>query len=146
MKTKTLLLLSLLFLTSAYVQKIDVQVGGNYYFKGNHQIIKDQKGNLKSIYTNYNVYKNTNVLNNTQTIDKLQLEREAVTDEIIKENHFVRGRLSDLETELPPNFIRIHRSYIINRNYIKSFAGDQIQLINGERFPIGRTYRKKIDH
>ncbi|MGB1444338.1 MAG: hypothetical protein ACPG7X_00865 [Flavobacteriaceae bacterium] len=84
MKTNTLLLLSLLFLTSAYGQKIDVQVGGNYYFKGNHQIIKDQKGNLKSIYTNYNVYKNTNVLNNTQTIDKLQLEREAVTDEIIK--------------------------------------------------------------
>ena len=180
------------------------------------------------------MYKNTNVLNNTQTIDKLQLEREAVTDEIIKENHvvtivaiattllllavllfwlykktqlkkhdlekekintleefkalkklviknhivlkdktkiyindllyvkaedhyirlfiadnknhFVRGRLSDLETELPPNFIRIHRSYIINRNYVKSFSGDQIQLINGERIPIGRTYRKKIDH
>lgn len=61
-------------------------------------------------------------------------------------NHFVRGRLSDLETELPPNFIRIHRSYIINRNYVKSFSGDQIQLINGERIPIGRTYRKKIDH
>ena len=76
MKTNTLLLLSLLFLTSAYGQKIDVQVGGNYYFKGNHQIIKDH-------------YKNTNILNNTQTIDKLQLEREAVTDEIIKENHVV---------------------------------------------------------
>lgn len=61
-------------------------------------------------------------------------------------NHFVRGRLSDLETELPPNFIRIHRSYIINRNYVKSFSGDQIQLINGERIPIGRTFRKKIDN
>jgi len=45
-----------------------------------------------------------------------------------------------------PNFIRIHRSYIINRNYVKSFSGDQIQLINGERITIGRTYRKKIDH
>ena len=137
MKTNTLLLLSLLFLTSAYGQKIDVQVGGNYYFKGNHQIIKNQKGNLKSIYTNYYIN------------DLLYVKAE---DHYIRlfiadnKNHFVRGRLSDLETELPPNFIRIHRSYIINRNYVKSFSGDQIQLINGERLPIGRTYRKKIDH
>lgn len=101
MKTNTLLLLSLLFLTSAYGQNIDLQVGGNYYFKGNHQIIKDQKGNLKSIYTNYNVYKNTNVLNNTQTIDNLQLEREAVTDEIIKENHVVTiGKKSIINSPL----------------------------------------------
>ena len=121
MKTNTLLLLSLLFLTSAYGQKIDVQVGGNYYFKGNHQIIKDQKGNLKSIYTNYNVYKNTNVLNNTQTIDKLQLEREAVTDEIIKENHVV--------TIVAISDGQVYYSYIPFKNKRKQAQVDKLNSI-----------------
>ena len=47
------------------------------------------------------MYKNTNVLNNTQTIDNLQLEREAVTDEIIKENHVVTiGKKSIINSPL----------------------------------------------
>ena len=60
-------------------------------------------------------------------------------------NHLVRGKLADLEAQLPPNFMRTHRSYIINRNYIKSFSANQVQLVNGKRIPIGRTFQKKID-
>ncbi len=43
-------------------------------------------------------------------------------------NHLVRGKLRDLESQLPPNFVRTHRSYITNRNYIKSFSVNQILI------------------
>lgn len=61
-------------------------------------------------------------------------------------NHLVRGRLKDLEEQLPPNFIRLHRSYIVNRNFIKGYDAQSVFLLNGDIIPIGRTFRNKMDH
>ena len=61
-------------------------------------------------------------------------------------NHLVRGRLKDLEEQLPPNFIQLHRSYIVNRNFIKGFDAQSVFLLNGDIIPIGRTFRNKMDH
>jgi len=57
--------------------------------------------------------------------------------------------LNRLEQILPENFIRIHRSYIVNINCISSFkhAGGsvyQLQLKNGEILPISRYRFKKV--
>jgi len=32
---------------------------------------------------------------------------------------FVRGKISEIEAQLPPNFIKCHRSYVVNQNFIK---------------------------
>lgn len=45
--------------------------------------------------------------------------------------------------ELPSNFIRIHRSFVINTSFIFSFNKSFIQ-INEKELPIGDTYKTKV--
>ena len=46
--------------------------------------------------------------------------------------------------KLPDNFLRIHKSFVINFNAIKLIEGNQIVLQNGTKLPIGKSYRKFI--
>ena len=51
-------------------------------------------------------------------------------------------RLNNMETELPQkNFMRVHRSYIVNIDYVSSFARGKIYLSNGDYVPISINYR-----
>ena len=51
-------------------------------------------------------------------------------------------RLKNMETELPQrNFMRVHRSYIVNIDYVSSFARGKIYLSNGDYVPISLNYR-----
>lgn len=52
------------------------------------------------------------------------------------------AKLSDMEKNLPFYFIRIHKSYLINMNKIKSYKVNQITLENGVSLSISRTYHK----
>ncbi|MES2275990.1 MAG: LytTR family DNA-binding domain-containing protein [Bacteroidota bacterium] len=50
--------------------------------------------------------------------------------------------LTDITTLLPPaHFSRIHKSYIINHDYINQLFHDEVLLSNEKRLTIGRTYR-----
>jgi len=59
-------------------------------------------------------------------------------------NHFVRGKLNAITEELPPNFIRCHRSYIVNSNFIKQVNSDTIILIDKTQIPLSRSYKDKF--
>jgi len=51
--------------------------------------------------------------------------------------------LSSFEEELPEgHFCRIHKSYIINRQYMDYWEGNHLQLKNGQQLPIGKSYRQ----
>ena len=39
-------------------------------------------------------------------------------------------------------FIRIHHSFIINFDYIRSFSRDKIIMKNGKELPVSRSYEK----
>lgn len=52
--------------------------------------------------------------------------------------------LSDFLEKLPSDFLRIHKSYIINFNYLKLLDGNQLLLQNDIKLPIGKSYRKAI--
>lgn len=52
---------------------------------------------------------------------------------------FIRGKISEIIKELPPNFMQIHRSYIINFNYIKEVFSNFIVLKNKTEIPISRS-------
>jgi two-component system response regulator LytT len=54
-----------------------------------------------------------------------------------------KEKISKLQEELPTHFIRIHRSFIVNRNLIDSFSKEKIK-INGIEMPISRTYKKEV--
>lgn len=72
--------------------------------------------------------------------DKLlnvNLERSAIA---------IRSSLNALEKTLPEDFIRCHRSYIVNRLYIDkvSMADMTIQLTTQETLPISRSYKEPL--
>ncbi len=55
-------------------------------------------------------------------------------------NYIVHKSLTSITEELPENnFLRIHRSYTIAIDKVKSIEGNSIE-INGKRLPIGRKY------
>jgi two-component system, LytTR family, response regulator len=51
--------------------------------------------------------------------------------------------MKELLEKLPPNFIRIHRSYIINLKYLDSISPDEIS-IKGLNIPIGSKYKSAL--
>lgn len=58
----------------------------------------------------------------------------------------VRKTLTHLETILPtPNFIRVHRSFIVNKLYISDIHESNQKLTLGSRvIPIGKSYRHSL--
>ncbi len=54
-----------------------------------------------------------------------------------------REKISRLQEKLPSGFLRIHRSFIVNRDRIKSFSRGEI-VLDKITLPVGRTYRNKI--
>ncbi|MCK9208980.1 MAG: LytTR family DNA-binding domain-containing protein [Salinivirgaceae bacterium] len=52
--------------------------------------------------------------------------------------------LKNLEQLLPKNhFIRVHKSYIVNLNYVKASFGNTIE-INDKQIPVGRAYKEVV--
>ncbi|KAB1157191.1 response regulator transcription factor [Tenacibaculum aiptasiae] len=53
-------------------------------------------------------------------------------------------RISEIEQELKKeNFLRVHRSYIININKISAFTVNDIE-VNSTEIPIGASYKEKV--
>jgi two-component system response regulator LytT len=54
-----------------------------------------------------------------------------------------KEKISNLEDRLPESFLRVHRSFIINKDRLKGFSYDQV-LVDDIQLNIGRTYRKQV--
>jgi len=52
-------------------------------------------------------------------------------------------KISHMERDLPDGFLRIHRSFIVNRSKISSFSRE-IVMIEGKELPISRSYRQVV--
>ena len=57
-----------------------------------------------------------------------------------------RNVLSALLKELPPNFVQVHRSYVINKNFIKSKSAQFLILDSGIEIPISRTFKSRLSN
>ncbi len=54
------------------------------------------------------------------------------------------GSLKKLEQELPADqFIRVHKSYIVNKGKVSALEGNQIH-VEGVKIPIGTSYREQV--
>lgn len=60
------------------------------------------------------------------------------------QSHKTKEKISSLNERLPSSFIRIHRSFIINKNQVSNYNKDEVTLKN-YTIPIGRKYRKSAD-
>ena len=66
-----------------------------------------------------------------------------------KEKTIYRETMKGMLEKLPPNFIRVHKSYIVNKDKIKQLepttAGDySILLSNGLSLTLSRRYKDEL--
>ena len=52
--------------------------------------------------------------------------------------------LSDFLEKLSKDFIRIHKSFVINFNHLKMIDGNQIILQNDVKLPVGKSFKKEL--
>ena len=62
------------------------------------------------------------------------------TDKMI----LVPQTLTSFLEKLPNQFLRIHKSFILNFDKLKLIDGNRIVLLNDSKLPIGKSYRKEI--
>ena len=55
-----------------------------------------------------------------------------------------RNKLKSVLTKLPPNFVRVHRSFVINKNAIHSRNSTTVYLQSGIEIPISRTFKSNL--
>lgn len=62
----------------------------------------------------------------------------------MSEEYGFYGTMEELASSLPNEFVRSHRSYIVNKTYIQEILSIQnmMKLINGFMIPVSRTYRQ----
>ena len=80
---------------------------------------------------------------NQQAIDYIEGMNNYVKIYCQKEVHIVYTSLQKMHTDLGASFLRIHKSYIINKNKIRAFNQEQIEVA-GRQLPIGNKYRQII--
>lgn len=85
----------------------------------------------------------------TSSIDWVEAVDDYVRLHIGRTNHLVRGTLQSFEKQLPSQFLRIHRSVIVNTQQVReassTLQGDyRLTLHDGTRLPSGRSYRGAV--
>lgn len=54
------------------------------------------------------------------------------------------GRLKDLVEKLPPEFVAIHQSYIVNKKYIVYYSYETVTLSNGCTLTVSKSKRAEV--
>lgn len=87
---------------------------------------------------------------NTDDIHYLDADGNYITLHTDQKSHLIYDSLTNLESRLnPANFVRIHRSHIVNLNYVSEiethFNGEYIvQLTTGQQLKWSRSYRDNL--
>lgn len=68
-----------------------------------------------------------------------------------RENHLLRETMANFENRLDPkSFIRVHRSAIVNLQFVKEIRTDSVEgesfvlMHDGQKVPVSRSYKTKI--
>lgn len=57
------------------------------------------------------------------------------------------GSMSDVKKMIQSeSFIEIHKSYIINLQYVLQFCGNEVVMSDGKKLPISQSYRKQVNN
>lgn len=63
-----------------------------------------------------------------------------------EKKHCVLTNLGNLLKEIQfQSFVRVHRSFAVQKNYIEKRLSSEIMLNNGTRIPIGRSYKEELN-
>ncbi len=81
------------------------------------------------------------ILEDIQYIESLADYVKIITN---NQQLITKEKISHLESKLPDHFVRIHRSYIINKDRIQSYNKENI-IIQDQQLPVGRSYKKSLE-
>ncbi|MFU1856640.1 LytR/AlgR family response regulator transcription factor [Sphingobacterium sp. NGMCC 1.201703] len=107
-------------------QRLDVDKGRNTFYT------------LKDKYMNY--------LIPYDQIQYIEGDQEYIKIQTIDKEHLTINSLKKMIDVLPTKmFMRIHKSYIVNLNYIKAVAHDKVVMRNNIKdLPLGKTYKEAV--
>lgn len=55
------------------------------------------------------------------------------------------GKLNEIEERIPEDiFLRIHKSYLVNRKYVKEFTYEWVKMLNGDVLNISKINRADV--
>lgn len=81
-------------------------------------------------------------LGNIMYLNAFQNYTAIITED---EKQFVRSTLGSLLKEAGfRTFHRIHKSYAVQKKYVRSISSNEILLHNGELLPVGRSYKEDV--
>jgi DNA-binding LytR/AlgR family response regulator len=70
--------------------------------------------------------------------------RSEYVEIVAKEYTFMHyGALKNLATTLPPSFLRVHRSYIVNMDHVISFGLNSLE-VDDQIIPVSKSYAEKV--
>ncbi|MBK8351474.1 MAG: response regulator transcription factor [Saprospirales bacterium] len=55
----------------------------------------------------------------------------------------IQDTMKSMEEQLPENYIRVHKSYIINKNKIEKYTSQSV-IISAKEIPIGRAFKGNL--
>lgn len=98
----------------------------------------------RNVFFTYNIGKSTYRISENEIL-YFQCEGKkihVITTKGIREYY---GKMADIEKQISMNkFCVVHKSYIVNINYVSEFCPDMIVMCNGIRLPISQSMRKKV--
>ncbi len=62
----------------------------------------------------------------------------------VNDTIITKDKISSFVKKLPSNFLRVHRSYIINTEKITALTAKDVVLLNGMEIPIGASYKENM--
>jgi len=60
------------------------------------------------------------------------------------QKHPVYISLTEIKSKLGSTFVRIHKSYIINKHFLSSYTKESVEIA-GVEIPIGKSYKGVIE-
>ncbi|MGB1217267.1 MAG: LytR/AlgR family response regulator transcription factor, partial [Saprospiraceae bacterium] len=70
--------------------------------------------------------------------------KDYITIHATTEKHTIKYSITTFLKELNPQFLRIHRSFIINTDKITAYTKQDIE-IGQKEIPIGETYKEEVE-
>lgn len=78
------------------------------------------------------------------TLNNLSSLSLAAPDQMLKVRLLLAETMKQMESQLPAGqFIRIHKSYLVNRSSVEHLSGN-VLLVGAHELPVGSTYRQKV--
>ncbi len=114
-------------------------------FKNHHAPVKHEEGSLNDRRKYIYVKSERKTLKiNVDEIVYFEGMNNYIIIHLEKSKHLVYKSITEFLSELNPGFIRIHKSFVVNKEKVKGFS-KEIVMISDKELPVGKAYKKSVD-